>query len=190
MGHPPRYISGAPESFGPNGHRRCRMCGEEVKPPKMTFCSERCVEMWCLRSSAGGARAFCLQRDNGICLQCGLDTLALRNALWERLKKAIGKDAINGREWPKVAAMAAAHLAQHGYRAPNGLADLQADGFFWQADHIIPVADGGGLAGLENLQTLCSPCHRRKTRLQVRRKSEARDEDGRRPGSSGAAPQG
>ena len=40
---------------------------------------------------------------------------------------------------------------------------------FWQADHIIPVAEGGGDCGLENLRTLCTPCHLRETeRLKSR----------------------
>jgi len=29
----------------------------------------------------------------------------------------------------------------------------------WQADHIVPVAEGGGLCGLEGYRTLCVPCH-------------------------------
>jgi 5-methylcytosine-specific restriction enzyme A len=35
----------------------------------------------------------------------------------------------------------------------------------WEADHVIPVEDGG-LSALENLQTLCIPCHREKTLLR------------------------
>lgn len=34
----------------------------------------------------------------------------------------------------------------------------------WQADHIIPVAEGGGECGLENYRTLCTPCHNQVTR--------------------------
>jgi hypothetical protein len=30
---------------------------------------------------------------------------------------------------------------------------------FWQADHIIAVAEGGGGCGLDNLRTLCTSCH-------------------------------
>jgi HNH endonuclease. len=30
---------------------------------------------------------------------------------------------------------------------------------FWQADHILPVAQGGGDASLDNYRTLCTPCH-------------------------------
>jgi 5-methylcytosine-specific restriction endonuclease McrA len=33
----------------------------------------------------------------------------------------------------------------------------------WAADHIVPVWRGGGECGLDNLQTLCVPCHRQKT---------------------------
>ncbi len=30
---------------------------------------------------------------------------------------------------------------------------------FWQADHEMAVAEGGGSTGLDNLRTLCTPCH-------------------------------
>lgn len=33
----------------------------------------------------------------------------------------------------------------------------------WDADHIIPVWKGGGLAGLDQYQTLCRTCHATKT---------------------------
>ena len=40
-------------------------------------------------------------------------------------------------------------------------------GRIWHADHITRVADGGGLCDLDNLQTLCVVCHKRKTRLEA-----------------------
>jgi len=30
----------------------------------------------------------------------------------------------------------------------------------WDADHILPVAEGGGECDLSNLRTLCLACHR------------------------------
>lgn len=33
----------------------------------------------------------------------------------------------------------------------------------WEADHIVPVADGGGECGLDNYRLLCRPCHLRVT---------------------------
>ena len=43
------------------------------------------------------------------------------------------------------------------------------------ADHIIPVAEGGESV-LENLQTLCEDCHREKTREDVKRMRTVPDE--------------
>jgi len=33
----------------------------------------------------------------------------------------------------------------------------------WDADHIIPVAEGGGECDLSNMRTLCLKCHRAAT---------------------------
>lgn len=40
---------------------------------------------------------------------------------------------------------------------------------FWEADHIVPVAEDGWRLGLENFQTVCIFCHRRKSTHDVRR---------------------
>jgi 5-methylcytosine-specific restriction endonuclease McrA len=34
----------------------------------------------------------------------------------------------------------------------------------WDADHILPVVEGGGECDLDNIQTLCLRCHREATR--------------------------
>lgn len=39
-----------------------------------------------------------------------------------------------------------------------------------EADHIVALADGGAHA-LENLQTLCKPCHKSKTLRDAARRS-------------------
>jgi len=33
----------------------------------------------------------------------------------------------------------------------------------WDADHILPVAEGGGECDLANIRTLCVLCHRQQT---------------------------
>ena len=40
------------------------------------------------------------------------------------------------------------------------------EGDFWEADHIVAVAEGGGETSLDNFQTLCVPCHAEKTKAQ------------------------
>lgn len=44
----------------------------------------------------------------------------------------------------------------------------------WDMDHINPVIRGGGSCGLENLRTLCIPCHKRMTRELARRRASER----------------
>ncbi|PSR54116.1 hypothetical protein AHMF7605_11600 [Adhaeribacter arboris] len=38
----------------------------------------------------------------------------------------------------------------------------------WQADHILPVSNGGGACGISNFQTLCQDCHKEKTNNMVK----------------------
>lgn len=59
----------------------------------------------------------------------------------------------------------------HGKCAICGAVDHR-----WEADHIVPVVEGGGECGLENLRTLCQPCHRRETaKLAARRAAKRRE---------------
>jgi len=59
----------------------------------------------------------------------------------------------------------AAWLKGNGFHSvtAGGRSALRA-GDFWAMDHILPVAEGGGSCGLENLRTLCTPCHALATR--------------------------
>ncbi|KAI5088872.1 DNA annealing helicase and endonuclease ZRANB3 [Silurus meridionalis] len=45
------------------------------------------------------------------------------------------------------------------------------EGHFWQVDHIKPVYSGGGQCLLDNLQTLCTVCHRMRTSQQAKERS-------------------
>ena len=63
-----------------------------------------------------------------------------------------------------------------------GLRSVRARKSLWDADHILPVAEGGGQCDLDNLRTLCLLCHREVTadlrrRLRQRRvpRAERRD---------------
>jgi 5-methylcytosine-specific restriction enzyme A len=50
----------------------------------------------------------------------------------------------------------------------------------WQADHIVPVCEGGGECGLDGLRTLCTACHARETAALARRRAERRRAERRR----------
>ncbi|MCG8436406.1 MAG: HNH endonuclease, partial [Gammaproteobacteria bacterium] len=63
---------------------------------------------------------------------------------------------------------AAQLLRDHGIDVPNlakGQGSFHAHELvtgrtLWEMDHIVPVSDGGGGCGLDNLRTLCIPCHK------------------------------
>jgi 5-methylcytosine-specific restriction endonuclease McrA len=133
-------------SKGPNGRALCRYCSTEVPPRRSSFCSAACVHEWKLRTDPGYLREQVFLRDKGYCALCQTDTI--RVFTWmRRLRGPVRMRALE--EW--------------------GLKGLTRFSL-WDADHIVPVVEGGGECDLSNLRTLCLKCHRRVTReLRERR---------------------
>ena len=115
-------------------------------PPRKTYCSDACTHEWQLRSDNSYLRSQLFLRDKGICASCGLDTLTLRRRLYDLRDE----DRVRVGE-------------EYGY-TPHSSRSLS----LWEADHVVPVFRGGGLSGLSNFQTLCTPCHRKKTREDMK----------------------
>lgn len=156
---------------GPNGRPTCRFCSEEVPPGRRTFCSERCIHEWKIRTQGAYARKQVFKRDAGVCAGCGLDTEALKHQVhlaWVEWSKA-------GRQ-PTIAAVHEAKLKELFGRYPWAFSAYKrkyypdqawmvpAHTALWEADHLVPVAEGGGACGLSNLRTLCRPCHMEATK--------------------------
>lgn len=133
---------------GTNGRCLCRWCSLEVPTGRHTFCSDWCVEEWRVRSDPGHLRERVLERDRGMCAHCGLDCLA---EFWHIRKLRGVARARAMAEW------------QTGARKS-----------LWDADHITPVAEGGGECDLSNMQTLCLKCHRIGTAQLRKRLLETR----------------
>jgi 5-methylcytosine-specific restriction enzyme A len=140
-------ISSEALAAGPNGLPLCRWCDLEILAKRRrTFCSDYCVHQWRLRTDPGYLRDQVFARDHGRCAACGIDAVAAYNAL----KRARG-------------AARAAGLRLYGLKT------IAARRSLWDADHIRPVAEGGGQCDLDNLRTLCLLCHREATgRLRQR----------------------
>ena len=113
----------------------CRWCVGEVPRGRFTFCSAACVHQWKLRTDPGYLREQVFARDRGVCALCGADTEALR-------KNKRKLDYAARRQFEK----------EWGLRRN-----------LWDADHILPVCQGGGECDLENMRTLCLKCHRKIT---------------------------
>ena len=143
---PPRILPGGRTTRhalprGPNGLPLCRWCELEVLAKRRrTFCSDYCVHQWRLRTDPGYLRDQVFSRDRGICALCQADTVAIYAAL----KRARGPAR-------------AAGLSLYGMKSITSRRSL------WDADHVRPVAEGGGQCDLDNLRTLCIPCHREVT---------------------------
>jgi len=141
---------------GESGRALCRWCALEVPRGRFTFCSEWCVHEWRMRTDPGYLRELVLKRDKGICAICRVNTLSA----FLRLKKARGKSREE-------------MLVFWGLRKVSRRS-------LWDADHILPVAEGGGECDLTNLRTLCLRCHRQVTadlrlRLQLERACKKQD---------------
>ena len=124
---------------GPGGRALCRWCRTEVPKGRRTFCSDACVHEWKLRTDPGYVREQVFARDRGVCAQCGVDTIALRRDM-RRLDYAARRQFL--KKW------------RLGEKSRKSL---------WDADHLVPVAEGGGQCDLSNMRTLCLLCHREAT---------------------------
>ena len=59
-------------------------------------------------------------------------------------------------------------------RCLDRLLEKPSDGRAWEADHAVRVADGGGEALADRVQTLCVPCHKAKTKQEAKRAAAER----------------
>uniref|UniRef100_A0A8C2GTF9 Zinc finger, RAN-binding domain containing 3 n=1 Tax=Cyprinus carpio TaxID=7962 RepID=A0A8C2GTF9_CYPCA len=124
------------------------------------FCSPACMEDFQLRSNQGYMRARVLETEQGVCQHCGLNAhqlyVQVRDAPRTHRKEMLDNT------W----------LAQLPLKQLNEMIQSPAEGQFWQVDHINPVYRGGGQCSLENLQTLCTVCHRMRTAQQAKDRSQ------------------
>ena len=171
-----RSLRGAdrPPRKDSEGNPLCRECAGPVRPPRRTFCSEECVEALRVRTSPSAARERVFDRDRGRCAACGRDTQDLLRRLRNLRRRRSRPEVIEE-------ARALAFGFESAVEICGGRTVLRIRRTLWQADHVVPVAEGGGGCGLENLRTLCLPCHRaatadltrRLTRLRGAARSEA-----------------
>lgn len=186
----PRYHAPPqPPGRGPNGRPFCRICAAEVPLGRRTICSVACEEE--IRIRAGiGTREAVDRRDRGVCWACGLDTGRL-DRLLHRLRNVCAARATQAAllPWGSPLRTPAGLLAEQqavaeDRRAADELARRGVErlgagelvrwhkgawaGFtwphLWEADHIVPVVEGGGACGLDGLRTLCRQCHVAETR--------------------------
>ncbi len=125
----------------------CRWCHSEITGLRRSFCSDACVHEHKLRSDVSYMRTAVFERDHGMCAICKRDCEQLKI---EAVKILLTYGAENLKKF----------LKQYGY--PNRRIKLfitRNGAALWDADHITPVVWGGGGCGLDEMRTLCVPCH-------------------------------
>ncbi len=144
-----KSASATPMQYDEDGNPLCRWCKSIVKPPKKTFCSKECIHQWKLRTSTSYLRKCVVRRDKGICAICKVNCLAITRG-FKRPKR--------GETWPAWKARVTALRKKYGIPKHRTT--------FYDVDHILPVAEGGGAMIddlMANCRTLCLPCHRKVT---------------------------
>ena len=139
------WLSLAERPRDAEGRPLCRWCALAVPKGRRTFCSDKCVHDWKLRTDPGYLREAVFARDRGVCAKCNTDTTSLRRDM-KKLDYAARKKFL--KDWG----------LKEGHRKS-----------LWDADHVVPVAEGGGECDLANMRTLCLRCHRVETRLLIER---------------------
>jgi len=147
----------------PKGY--CRWCGKPVTPPRRTWCSDECVAEGLIRNTSGSAATQVYQRDKGVCAACGMDCDWLAH-WWHRISQADPKRPQRWESWREG----------WGTKTWQGATGWNPYQSLWQADHIIPVVEGGGCCGLENYRTLCVICHKKDTAALAARRAKHKQE--------------
>lgn len=141
---PDRHQRVAPKALFRGGRPGvCRSCHKPTGSRKQWH--PECVNLFRALRNPEELRKLVMLRDNGVCGACGLNCW---NVEW--LMK----------HWAKHKVRALRKLVGRFYFEANV---HEGRVTFWDADHIRPVSEGGGLSALLNIKTLCLWCHKRKT---------------------------
>jgi hypothetical protein len=114
-----------------------------------------------MRTSTRYARKAAKRKDKNICQICGLNCQEFWRSLKERVKGLRGAKRVE-----------AAQVFFQERQVPY--VEWRHRRSFIDVDHILPVIEGGGECGLDNLRVLCIPCHNKETAALRKRLSQSK----------------
>lgn len=143
-----------------DGVKGCGFCRKPLPGRKRHWCSRTCLNEAWARSSRNGLRWYVFWRDLGVCAKCGWDTEKFLRVMQAAAIILSRNQIYDGR------------ISTYGLVRDLGF-DLDITTSLWQADHIIPLSEGGENSPT-NARTLCIPCHKTETAELRRRLAAAR----------------
>uniref|UniRef100_A0A2K5DM30 Zinc finger RANBP2-type containing 3 n=1 Tax=Aotus nancymaae TaxID=37293 RepID=A0A2K5DM30_AOTNA len=167
----PSTSKGYLQAVDNEGNPLCLHCQQPTSQTKQAckanawdsrFCSLKCQEEFWIRSNNSYLRAKVFETEHGVCQLCNLNA----QELFLRLRDAPKSQRKN--------LLDAAWTSKLPLEQLNEMIRNPGEGHFWQVDHIKPVYRGGGQCSLDNLQTLCTVCHKERTARQAKERSQMR----------------
>ena len=146
----------------------CTWCGQPVAGRRKLWCSDACVEAFRQVNDPEHIRRLVYKRDRGVCRCCGVDTAKILRVLWW----SITSNSLPGERSPKTLLRKLRHYQLD--ELTQQLLGCSLRRIPWEADHIVPVVEGGGQQGLASYRTLCLLCHKIRTRRLARRRAQDR----------------
>lgn len=131
----------------------CTWCGGKIPKPRTRWCSDRCVAEFRERCDPSKYVQLVVERDGMVCRECGRD---IKQSIEAAELEAKQKLPTSG-HWE----------ARERIERRHG----KARGNWYEVDHIVPVVEGGGLCGLDNLRLVCGACHAVATRKLAGRRA-------------------
>ena len=142
----------------------CAWCAKPFSSNNViaTYCSHKCAEEGRVRRggiySSTRVRQSLFALERGVCAICNLDAHSFFCKI-TALHPAERLNALLSAKWKLPKTRQAIDRLLSDPKEPD----------FWQADHELAVAEGGGSTGLDNLRTLCTPCHGNETEKLIAR---------------------
>jgi len=158
----------------------CRGCHQPLPKRKRSWCSNECYQ----RYDPNRVRFHCWERDKGVCSECGVDTERMSKRAKSMMDFYGWTSQMHPRFW-EGGNFTKKFLRERHDRATkifvrwkpklqqaidNRRRRMFAHGWpsyscrdWWEMDHVVPFSEGG-ITVLENVRTLCVPCHKKRTK--------------------------
>ncbi len=146
---------------------KCAQCGIEAEKIRQAFRGVGCPHLFEFDDPDGYVGEYL--RAQRVAAALGVP---IRNGSHEFRGNEFLRSVIDQTHWAEQEIRAQWH--EWGLNAADDLPFEKRDSSWWEADHIVPVIEGGGGCGPEGYRTLCLRCHRLETAALAARLAQSR----------------